>query len=399
MFKESVAQFEKACLLDKHNVLKYEACCQALLMLEQGAGEARGKLMKAKELAPFSAFSCVLQCRLAMKKAKESQSRVASRCADSFSQRYVFLLLVVVFFWFLVLKKTAGGGGGPPQRRQSAAGAAGGLRRGRQARRRGATRSDGAAQRAAGLSGREDRARVCRRSQRGSGGAATKGRGLYGKEKVARCVSYAQRMRAEGAGEPAQSGAAISRLIQVQGEQSSGDCGVAHSSSFVQAKGNPAEVAVRDAKHALRLHHGLADAWLALGVAYAKLGHVDWALEAVEEGERQDPRAMEQYAEEVRKIRKTALKRKAAARRPEPWQYAESEAVAMAGTPRSEPVLEMDSLGEMTIRSQFKRVLMVRIAFSSLLLRLECSRATRCAMRRWRSWRASRSRCTWRRAT
>jgi hypothetical protein len=137
-----------------------------------------------------------------------------------------------------------------------------------------------------------------------------------------------------------------------------------------QAKGNPAEVAARDARHALRLHHGLAEAWLALGVAYAKLGHVDWALEAVEEGERQDPRAMEACAEEVGKIRKTALKRKAAARRPEPWQYAESEAVAMAGTPRSEPVLEMDSLGEMTIRSQFKRVLMghaVRNAEVSLM--------------------------------
>jgi hypothetical protein len=69
-FKESVAQFEKACKLDSLNATNFEQCITAMMMDKHSPGEIRGKLMKAKELAPFSALSNVLQCKLALKKAK-----------------------------------------------------------------------------------------------------------------------------------------------------------------------------------------------------------------------------------------------------------------------------------------------------------------------------------------
>lgn len=70
-FKESTAQFEKACKLDSSNAINFELCAAAMLMDPQcSPGEVRGKLMRAKELAPFSAWSNVLLCKLALKKAK-----------------------------------------------------------------------------------------------------------------------------------------------------------------------------------------------------------------------------------------------------------------------------------------------------------------------------------------
>ena len=302
LFKESVAQFEKACLLDPSNASKVEACCQAMLMLEQGAGEARGKLMRAKTLAPFSAFSNVLQCRLAMKKAKVEE-------VGPHTDQNLMRELLVGYNEAFKLE---------PERFCAAE------------RRDELLRFLGDKGPPAFGSGVSEEVAALRQ----------KGVGFMGKKKwpdafraLNECVQR----------EPQNPRNLVLRSLVL---------------SKCKARGNPAEVALRDAKMALRLHHGLADAWLALAVAYARLGDVDWALEAVEEGERQDPRATERYADEVGKIRATALKRKAAARRPEPWQYSESEAVAMAGTARCEPVLEMDSLGEMTIRSQFKRVMM-----------------------------------------
>lgn len=120
-----------------------------------------------------------------------------------------------------------------------------------------------------------------------------------------------------------------------------------------KAKGNPLEVALADAKRALRLDHGYAEAWAALGIAYARLGHSDWAVEALEECKRHDEAVFERYGKEIGKIKKKLPSQ----RRPEPWVFSE-ERPKSAGDQRNEPVMEMDSLGNMTIRSQMKRVMM-----------------------------------------
>ncbi len=71
LFKESVAQFEKACKLDSHNAINFELCVASMLMDPHSSpGEIKGKLMRAKELAPYSAWSNVLLCKLALRKAK-----------------------------------------------------------------------------------------------------------------------------------------------------------------------------------------------------------------------------------------------------------------------------------------------------------------------------------------
>ena len=116
------------------------------------------------------------------------------------------------------------------------------------------------------------------------------------------------------------------------------------------------------AKHALSLHPGFAEAWCALGVAYAKCGQFDWALEALDEAARQSEHVASQFENERVKIKKLAEKKSKTPRGPrpgDPWVYSEgnTELRKPGDVARAVPVLEMDSLGQMTIRSQFKRIL------------------------------------------
>ncbi len=301
MFKEAVVQFEKACSLDKKNAGAYEQCCQALLMVD-GAGEARGKLMRAKELAPFSAYACVLQCRLALKKAK----------VEEIGPHNDMNLMRELLVGYNEAYKLDPDRFGSAEKRQELLGFL--------KEKTPPVYSSGVSEEVA--------------TQR------QKCVALIGKKKWPDAFRAANECCER---EPENPRNLVLRSLVL---------------SKCKAKGNPAEAALRDAKNAIRLHHGNAEAWLALAVAYAKLGQLDWAQEALEEGNRQDAKTMELYGEEAEKIRKAIAKHKMVAKRPEPWLYFENESVNMAGTARSEPVLEMDSLGEMTIRSQFKRVLM-----------------------------------------
>lgn len=55
LYKEAVSQLEKACALERENAHNFELITNAML-LAGNTGEARGKLMRAKELAPYSAM-------------------------------------------------------------------------------------------------------------------------------------------------------------------------------------------------------------------------------------------------------------------------------------------------------------------------------------------------------
>ena len=71
-FKQAVAQYEKACSSEPSNARNFEMCANA--MIKAGSpGEARGKLIKAKELDPYSAGVFVVLARLAMAKSKVEQ--------------------------------------------------------------------------------------------------------------------------------------------------------------------------------------------------------------------------------------------------------------------------------------------------------------------------------------
>lgn len=114
-----------------------------------------------------------------------------------------------------------------------------------------------------------------------------------------------------------------------------------------------------DAKTALSMHMGLPDAWVALAMSYAKCGHFDWAMEALDEAARQDEPTAAMFDKERIKIKKLAEKQKAKTPRggksAEPWLYSEAAVAPKPGDrARAVPVLEMDSLGGMTIRSQVK---------------------------------------------
>ena len=302
-------QFEKACALEKRNAVNFELCAQAMIALgERHLGEARGKLQFAASLNPYSVRARVLKCTLAKAKAG----------VEVLSLETDINLLRELYAGYNEAAKLD-------------------------------IRINVARER------RDEVAKILKQI-----GAELPEFKAGVSEEVSKlrsaCMIALQKKKLAEAFN--------STTGCVDGEP---DNPMNHTlRSLVlskikkKAKGDPASMAILDAKHALRLHHGDGESWAALALAYQAKGELDWALEAWMECERHAAPLLEVYAKERQKLQKEIHKKgKHFERRDIPWKFDES-AAPLAGSEqsRSQPMLEVDSMGGMTVRSQLKRVML-----------------------------------------
>lgn len=308
-FKEALAQFEKACALERRNSVNFELCAASMLPL--GAytlGEARGKLQRALELNAYSPAAYALLAQLALAKAGAE----VSPKLDLNVAREVFANLDAAYRL-------------DPRDAHVAA----------------------------------QRTEVeCVLLQASVEPPVFKGA----------VSAEAARLRAQAAAAVAkkkfpEAFNLLRQAIEAEPDNSQNYALRARVLCKLKAKGNPAEAALQDARQAVRLAHGNPDAWAAMAMAYHKLGKMDWALDAWDECDRHDIKLVVLRATEKErdKLKKDSAKTKGFARHgTPPWTFSEKAVVALAGTDeaRAEHTLEMDSMGAMTIRSQLKRVMM-----------------------------------------
>ena len=309
-YKEALEQFEHACLIERHNHKNFELCAYAMIHLgPRSLGEAKGKLMRAVEIAPFSAWVRMLNASLAKAKAG-----VEDLTIDSDINLLSQLFVAYDEAWKLDPKIR-----GAAECRQNVEKLLKQLNAELPSFKNGIS-AEASEARAAGVI------------------ALTKKKYAEAFKRIDLCLSLEP-------GNPQNHTLRAKALCKLK-----------------RAKGETFQFAIRDAIYAIKAVHGAdGDAWGALALAYTRTGDLDWAQEAWEICAQQAPQLFhETYEKDAEKLTKAIHKKgKHFVHRAVPWRFDETVVAPVAGSDesRAEPMLEVDSLGKMTVRSQMKRVL------------------------------------------